>query len=449
MLTKPDKTVSGAQTLRRDFIPPSDYSPEMHRLEMERLWPRVWQIACREEEIPNVGDYVNYEIGHESILIIRNAPGSIKALYNVCPHRGRRLRDDPCGRMARIFCGFHGWTFDLDGKPISIPARDDWSGCPQSSDEDLSISEVKVDTWAGFVWINMDESCEPLREFLAPLPENLDALEWENCRMRSYQTIVFPVNWKVVLEAFIEGYHTHGTHPGLHKYGEIYVKGTPDVLADPPARHGSHFSHFEHKLGPGERFADARDYVYTHIIEMYDELNGIFHEESLIAARRIMEEVPEGLTTTEVWARFFDLVKEESLKAGIDFPRKLTSAHLAAIEWQIFPNSSVLPAAEGAFWYRMRPNGDDPNSCLLDVWSLGRFAPGKAPRIEREVYDSPEAFKGKNVILEQDFGNMLAVGKGVRSRGWKGARPSPFQETNVYNFHRVLHEYLDDAPEAR
>ncbi len=87
---------------------------------MERVWPRVWQVACREEEIANVGDYVNYEIGEESILAVRNAPGSIKAFYNVCPHRDRRLRDDARGNVKAISCGYHGWTFDLDGKEPKI-----------------------------------------------------------------------------------------------------------------------------------------------------------------------------------------------------------------------------------------------------------------------------------------------------------------------------------------
>jgi phenylpropionate dioxygenase-like ring-hydroxylating dioxygenase large terminal subunit len=195
---------SPATDIRRDYVPASDYSEEFHRLEMERLWPRVWQVACREEEIPNVGDYVNYEIGNESILVVRSAPDKIRAFYNVCPHRGRRLRDDARGNLSMIFCGYHAWTFDLEGKPATIPSREDWNGCPTTSDADFSLSPVKGDTWAGWVWINMDPDCEPLRKFLSPLPEKFDAYEWDLCRMRSYQTLIFPINWKVALEAFVE-----------------------------------------------------------------------------------------------------------------------------------------------------------------------------------------------------------------------------------------------------
>lgn len=84
--------------VRRDFVRVSDYSPEFHRLEMERVWPKVWQVACRLEEIAEVGDYVNYEIGRESILVVRSTQDKIRAFYNVCPHRGRRLRDDERGK---------------------------------------------------------------------------------------------------------------------------------------------------------------------------------------------------------------------------------------------------------------------------------------------------------------------------------------------------------------
>jgi hypothetical protein len=249
------------------------------------------------------------------------------------------------------------------------------------------------------------------------------------------------VNWKVVLEAFVEGYHTNGTHPQLLKFGNMYVPGSKEVLTDPGPRHGSHGGYYEPPYGdPG--FSDPRKYVSAHVMEIHDTLHGLFHDESAKAARRVLTELPESATLQEVYARFFEFVREEVQKSGAEWPEKLTPADFEIFEWQIFPNSSVLPAAEGAFWYRMRPNGDDPNSAVLDVWSLGRFAPGKQPNVTQELFPNPDSFKGRNPILEQDFSNMIAVHKGMRSRGWKGARPNPIQESNVYNFHRVLHEYL-------
>ncbi len=446
MLRSPsDSAVSPEPKVRRDFIPPGDYSPEFHRLEMERLWPRVWQPACREEEIPNVGDYVNYEIGNESILVVRSAPGKIKAFYNVCPHRGRRLRDDARGNLSMIFCGYHAWTFDLDGKPATIPSRDDWKGCPMSSDEDFSLTSVKSDTWAGWVWINMDPNCEPLRDFLQYIPEKLDAFEWDKCRIRSYTTIIFPCNWKVVLEAFVEGYHTVGTHPQLLRFGSMTVPGFEEDLKGEGRRHGSHTGgyHFD-KMEFGEKslFRSPRDYAAEQLLEIHDTLHGIIHDEGARAARRLKQEVSEDVSVMEAYGKYGEILREEMAKSGAPFPEKLTTEHLLSVEWEIFPNTSILPSAEGAFWYRMRPNGDNPNSTIFDVLSLGRFAPGKEPKWTYDFYAHPKDFKDKNPILEQDFSNMIAVHKGMRSRGWKGARPSPIQENNVYNIHRVLHAFM-------
>jgi phenylpropionate dioxygenase-like ring-hydroxylating dioxygenase large terminal subunit len=429
-----------AQKIRPDFIPASDYSEAFHRLEMERVWPRVWQVACREEEIPDVGNYINYEIGHESILVVRSGVDSIKAFYNVCSHRGRRLRDDACGTVKQFFCRYHAWTYDLDGKVASILDESDWKACPDASREDLALTPVKCDTWAGFVWINMDPDCEPLKEFLSPLPEELDAFEWDKCRMRSYQTLIFPINWKVGLEAFVEGYHLPATHPQLLRWGKPYLPGINEYIG-PGQRHAPHLGERNYEFNDEAEFKDPREYVHTDFISLYNTLHGLVHDEGARAAQRVLKELPAGVTLQECYDHYGKFLVEEYAKSGVTLP-DLSKVNLNVTEWQVFPNSSILPTPEGAFWYRSRPNGDDPDSTIFDVWSLGRFAPGKEPKVEHEVYTDLAEFKGRNPILEQDFSNMIAVHKGSRSRGWKGARPSPFQESNVYNLHRVLHEYI-------
>lgn len=430
-----------AQVVRRDFVPASDYSPEFHRLEMELLWPRVWQIACREEEIPNVGDYVNYEVGSESILVVRDAPGSIKALYNVCTHRGRRLRDDARGNVRKFSCRYHAWTFNLDGSLALIPEEADWQGCPQFSKEALSMAPVRCETWAGFVWINMDSECQSLQQFLRPLPERFDVYEWEHCRLRSYQTIIFPVNWKVALEAFVEAYHVRSTHPQLERWGHGPTPGLEEFYA-PGQIHGAHTGARHYEFGENAEFKDARDYIVTNIENTYSQLHGLYHEDGLRAARRFHTEAPAGMALGEARALYARMRREEMIKSGARYPERLTPAHMIPTQVQVFPNSSILPSVEGAFWYRSRPNGDNPDSTIFDVWSLGRYAPGKEPKVEQEFYDSPEAFKGKNPILEQDFANMIAVHKGMRSRSFKAARPNPIQESNVSNIHRVLHDFM-------
>src|SRR5580698_7610293 len=105
------------------FIPASHYTSRAHaELENERLWPRVWQVACREEDIPQVGDFYTYDIVDDSIIVVRTSPDEIKAFHNACSHRGRRLTAG-CGHTTRFHCRFHGWQFGLDGKPRHVVDR--------------------------------------------------------------------------------------------------------------------------------------------------------------------------------------------------------------------------------------------------------------------------------------------------------------------------------------
>jgi phenylpropionate dioxygenase-like ring-hydroxylating dioxygenase large terminal subunit len=202
-------------------------SPEYAKAEADRLWAKVWQMAGRVEEIPEVGNYITYEIGDESILIVRAAPDTLKAFYNVCPHRGRRLVDTPsgqnraCGKKQRFVCGFHGWTYNLEGKNTFVLDPQDWKGW--LNEQRTSLSEVKVDTWGGWIFINMDPECVSLREYLEPAASILDPFEFGKMRFKWRQWVVYPSNWKTALEAFMEPYHVAGTHPQLLKYGEYYA----------------------------------------------------------------------------------------------------------------------------------------------------------------------------------------------------------------------------------
>ena len=152
--------------VRDDFVPKDVYyAQDFADLEAERLWPFVWQPACRLEEIPNVGDYLKYDIIDDSIIVVRTGPDTIKAYHNVCPHRGRPLVDEN-GSTKQFVCNFHGWRYNLDGANIKVVDKADWGGCLTS--EDTHLTPVLCDTWGGFVFINMDLKAETLRAFLGP-----------------------------------------------------------------------------------------------------------------------------------------------------------------------------------------------------------------------------------------------------------------------------------------
>jgi hypothetical protein len=189
--------------------------------------------------------------------------------------------------------------------------------------------------------------------------------------------------------------------------------------------------------------------VISFIELMEEQLRAIWTPRDLTAARRLATELDEsdGADPARVMGAMMAFAAEEAEKDGSGWP-KLTTENLirAGQDWHIFPNLIVLPYPDGALWYRARPNGDDPDSCVFDIWSLVRYAPGAEPELKREFYADWRDHKDWGRILEQDFENLDAVQQGMKSRGFPGSRTSPRQEMAISNFHRVLHEhyYRDD-----
>jgi phenylpropionate dioxygenase-like ring-hydroxylating dioxygenase large terminal subunit len=193
-------------------VAPSRYfDPEFHRLEVERVWGRVWQMACREEQIAEVGDSLVYEIADWSLIVVRTAPDEVRAYHNSCLHRGTQLRSDP-GNVTSFRCPFHGFTWNLDGTLHEIPCAWDF---PQIDPATFCLPEARVGTWGGFVFVNVDPQAPPLEEYLEDLPWHFAPWPLEERYLAAHTVRVMPCNWKVALEAFIEAYHTIAVHPQL------------------------------------------------------------------------------------------------------------------------------------------------------------------------------------------------------------------------------------------
>jgi phenylpropionate dioxygenase-like ring-hydroxylating dioxygenase large terminal subunit len=447
-----DASMADRTGIRDDFIPATDWlSPELLKLEKERMWPKVWQMACREEEIPKVGDFVNYRIFDDSILITRTAENRIQGFYNSCQHRGRKLRDEERGKAGQWYCRFHGWRYDLDGKIAYVHDREDWAdkGCPLN-DADISLKEVKVESWAGWVWINQDPGCVSLSDYLGEVKDILDPFEFENARMTWYETIIAPVNWKVVCEAFNEGYHSMATHAS--RFRSVGGKSPGQVSG----LHGGFFGASGPKRGPTE-YLDAPTGEWKTAGSMvetmwalarwqYEWLYAMMLEPGMQSWNRMKAETAPDADPMAVVVRQLAVHREELEKRGVKWPEGLTLEAIAraGTDWHMFPNSIVLPTVDGALWYRVRPNRDDPESCIFDIWCLGRYGPGQEPEVTRGESIGFEAFRGKNPFLEEDFANMEAVHEGMKSKGFEGARLNPYQEHQIANFHRAIHRFVDD-----
>lgn len=442
------KPLPSIEDIREDFLPKDAYvSPEIHQLEKERLWPKVWQIACREEELPEVGNFVTYDVADESIIVLRSAPGELKAFYNVCQHRGRILMDGEAGKTKFLFCKYHGWRWGLDGTLQKVHDEHDWDGCPTFNKADLGLKEVLVDTWAGWVFVNQDLDAESLHQFLDPMPRILDKLEMETWRYRWYKTTVLPCNWKVALEAFSEAYHVATAHPQV-----MDTSGDDNTVGVVRGRHGNyHYPNPRNPLGSAaSRLGrpvpdDLRPGIARFFIEMEETLAAMYSPRAQRASQRLLEEVGADASHETQLGEFWRLHLDELETSGAGVP-PVGVEHLQEIgtAWHCFPNHVFLPLIDASVAYRSRPYGDDPNKCVFDIWSLVRYAPGEAPPLVREKYDTwnKDIEDQFGLILAQDFVNLAQVQKGMRSRGFVGSRPSPIQEPQIPNMHRELYRWL-------
>ena len=184
-------------------------SREWFDREVEFLWRRVWQYTCREEEIPEAGDYYKYDIAGLSFLVVRTESGAIKAYPNACLHRGRLLKEYD-GRVSELRCAFHGFCWSLDGKLKDVPARWDF---PHIEDAEFSLPEISVATWAGFIFINPAQDCEPFEEFVEDIKKQFQRWPLEDLYIASHTAKKVAANWKIAQEAFCEAYHVNATHP--------------------------------------------------------------------------------------------------------------------------------------------------------------------------------------------------------------------------------------------
>jgi phenylpropionate dioxygenase-like ring-hydroxylating dioxygenase large terminal subunit len=296
------------------IIPAENYiSEEFARREAEHLWKSVWQMACREEEIPKVGNYYTYDIVDQSIIVIRTAPDEIKAFHNVCPHRGRTLTEG-CGHAARLFCRYHGWNWKIDGTDAKVVDRHEWA--PEDlTDETLNLKPVKVGRWSGWVYINMDPDSISLEEHLAPAKAYLDPFDMGGMRYHWRKSAILDCNWKVILEAFNEGYHVQCTHSQMLRYMDDWTQSYAH------GRH-AHFGYWD-SMPIGSRSGGSPVASRPKICAPASatiwktwpkRLMPAAAVQTVQAARRVEQEVPPGTPHMEVLMKFGQFIYEHAVR---------------------------------------------------------------------------------------------------------------------------------------
>lgn len=411
-------------------------SQEFFDLEMDRLWPRVWQVACREEEIPNPGDFLEYTIGDQSILVVRSDRDTIRAFFNACMHRGTRLASGTGNfASAQIRCRYHAWRWHLDGQIIEVVDRQDYP--PALTDDDVRLGEVQTGRWGGFVFVNMDPNCEPFESFLGDIPELLSSYRFGDLRFRSYRTIVFKCNWKTAVDAFNEAYHAQGLHPQMLTWYDD-TRFTYATLGQ-HSLYGE--EEYRRELGPSPRLGlDPEDYDEAELLaDRIDAVAGLFSREDRVRLEELQRNgAPAGRSAVEV----FNELRVKAMRDRYDLAGLTDDQILRNGTIHLFPNL-VGPIVHGnATLYRARPNGLDLDSTLLDYWAL-EWVPsgGEAPVIDRKFYED-WATKDWGLINNQDFANLVEITKGMKSRGYRRGLLNPVQESNIVHHHQILDRYL-------
>ncbi len=419
-----------------DVLDPSRYySPEFMTREWEKLWTRTWLIAGIESDIREPGDYSVFRLGRESFIIVRQENGSVKALYNVCAHRGNELIHNDRGSLVQFTCSFHSWQYGLDGVNTHITDKETIN--PKLVCKTPRIKEVHCQTHAGLIFINLDDNPPPLKERLG-LPEGYLAMyKLDKMRCVRHTVSEWAANWKTGVDAFYETYHLHAVHPE-----------TQDVMDDMGVQVDLYPHGCSRNVVPiavkTKRQADQE--------AMNPSLEYMMTEASIDPAqfKGSASEVREAIQRAK---------RKRSDRLGLGYERFTDGQLTDSWATGIFPNVQIGLHPEGAFLMRFMPHPSDPEKFYYDTMTLvhpvddpdysvpgwmglpeGTDTSGDIrPDTEYTAIGDPPNL---GQVLDQDSELLPVVQRGIRSRGFAGAIWGE-QEQRLRHFHKELNRYLD------
>jgi len=411
-------------------------SADFERLEREKMWPFVWQFAAREEDIPEAGDYLVYENAGRSYLIVRQDDGGVKAMHNVCLHRGRKLRTED-GTADQFQCPFHGFTWKKDGALKEIPCAWDFEHLKK---RDMHLPEAEIGRWQGYIFLREMPGGPSLEAYLAPLPDFFPRWRHDQCTTAIWVGKVVPANWKVTMEAFMEAWHTIVTHPQLlpftgdantsyNIYGDnVNVAYTPFGIMSP-------------HLDPAGR---EQQWIVDEFIK-YNGRSADNYDDSPYAVT-----VPEGMSARRALgdamrANFTNTFGHPEMHA------EATDAELLdAFVYNVFPHFAPWGGYMPNIVYRWRP-WRDPDHCLMEVRILVRVPEGQPiPRgvpmkllTDDEKWTAAPELGVLGHVFEQDMDNLPYVQQGLKVSKNGQVQLGDYQEIRIRQFHQTLDKYLD------
>jgi phenylpropionate dioxygenase-like ring-hydroxylating dioxygenase large terminal subunit len=471
------------------------WTREEHDREVERLWKRVWQMACHEDDIPNVGDTHVYDIAGLSYIIVRQSETEIKAFPNACMHRGRSLCDNHRKGLKVLRCPFHGWSWNLDGTLKEIPCHWDF---PTVTEEEYSLPQMRVGQWGGWIFINPDPDCEPLEDFLGDIDRHFQ-LPFSRRYKAAHLIKRLPCNWKVAQEAFMESYHVVGTHPELlpafsdanSKYDVWDNISRAMSLTGPPSPHTDLTKPDATAFPDGKVFQSFVHPISKHVFRRIEEnrvevtlpngKTGIFdmranhiegevqsadpHMCNWIAGKIAPgeEDTPSAgpVESSHQYRAQMAQARRETMRPTFgDMVDTISDADLIdPIFFSVFPNLSPWIDYNPIF-YRFRPDGNNPEQCLHEVMFMvalpegaDRPPPAKCTFLDLEDDYTQAAEFGSYLtkVFNQDALNHAMVQKGLHNHPKGEVIFASYQESKIRHFHETLGKWLgsETAPKSR
>jgi phenylpropionate dioxygenase-like ring-hydroxylating dioxygenase large terminal subunit len=428
-IREPDVMDGGSSKLLRGDCMTGDqyWSREFMQREWDHMWTRVWHIGGRLAELREAGDYVVHNLRHESVLIVRQQDGSVRAFYNVCQHRGNRLVWNDGGTLAAFTCAYHGWRYALDGTLTF--ARDPENFAKGDPCRKTHLVEVPCESWGGFVWYCMDPKARPLAEFLDPIPRLLQNREMEKMTRVLWRKVKVNTNWKFASDNFNESYHLPYVHPSMGIYVvEDYVGHRFEIHANGHNR-VVELGHPSARAIQSERWSD--------VLKAWG-LDPAQYASKPAEARLALQKVKR----TSGPAR------------GHHYMQKLTDEELTDyFHHTLFPNVTITgsPDSGCVHIFRTEPDAEDPEKCTFEYMALFpqiegvdtvATVAGMLPLEEAQVEELTYGVDPVGDFIDEDLSVAVQQQRGLHSRGYRDAILSE-QEARVRRFHEVLNDYLE------
>ncbi len=417
-------------------------SAEFAALEETKMWPNIWQFVAREEDMPEPGDTVVYDINDRSYLLVRQRDLSVKAFHNVCLHRGRKLRTSS-GQAINLRCPFHGFTWNNDGSLKEIPCSWDFQHLLK---KDMSLPELRVDRWQGFILVSENAEIPGFVDWVGPGVEHYENWRLDECYTGAWIGRVIPANWKAVAEAFMEAWHTVVTHPQIlgflgdantryDLYGDHMNRAiTPSGVLSPHIRGKDQ----NYVLKAMEDFTGGRDNEASRRFNAGDAAHGHALDDPYMARKVLADASRKGFHEAN----------------GRDYSAVTDSEMLDNFTYNIFPNWAPWGGFVPNIVYRWRPWGD-ADHCMMEVRILMRTREGEAPPKGPEMFrigdDRPFSDAAHLIgaalagIFDQDMENLPFVQQGMKASHNKVVELGSYQESRVRHFHQTIDKYISGA----